>query len=131
MDTNNNSPSLQTEEIAPDIRAMIMEIHDYITELKHDYDKYIADVQLDRRTLEMLLDVSEATIGRWRSSGVLPYTVSSSRISYYRFEDVFVAVKRGQLKARTFDPVEALKRLKAFQNGLLFQVKTSTNSEES
>lgn len=34
MDTNNNSPSLQTEEIAPDIRAMIMEIHDYITELK-------------------------------------------------------------------------------------------------
>lgn len=130
MDTNNNSPTQNSEETTPDIKAMIREIYDYIVDMKHDYDRQVANMQLDRRTVEQLLNVSEATIGRWRSRGVLPYYINSSRASYYLFDDVYVAVKRGQLVARTFDPVEALRRLNAFQSGLMFQIKNKANSAD-
>lgn len=130
MNTNNNSPNQDSGELTPDLRTMLMEIHDYITELKRDYDKFVSDVRIDRVTLQELLGVSEATIGRWRTRGVLPYYVNSSRASYYLFDEVYVAVKRGQLEARGFNRINALERLKVFKNGLLFQVRTGINPDD-
>ncbi len=127
MDTNNNSPSLFPENQTPDIRELILEIHGFIKDLKDDYDKFVADVRLDRSTVEELLGVSSSTLARWRARGVLPYGINESGASYYLFDDVYVALKRGVLEAKGFKRLDALGRLKAFKNGLLFKSRMYKN----
>ena len=130
MNTNNNSPTLFPEDQSPDMRALILEIHGFIKDLKEDYDKFVADVRLDRPTMQELLGVSPSTLARWRARGVLPYGISVGGASYYLFDDVYAAVKRGALVAKGFKRLDAIGRLKAFKNGLLFKARMNQNQDE-
>lgn len=128
MNTKKKSPTLfPEEEVTPDLREIIMETHDFIKQLKNDYDQYISDLRLDRRTVEELLGVSTSTVARWRRDGVLPYTITPSGMTTYLFEDVLAAVKRGVLTSKSFSQMEAICRLKAFKTGVLFRALTNIN----
>ncbi len=130
MSEEHATPPEDNSGFTADLKTMIKEIYDYIIELKKDYDKFVADVRLDRHSVQELLGVSEATVGRWRAKKLLPYYINDSRNSYYLFDDVYVACKRGQLDIRGFDRIAALKRLNAFKNGLLFQARSGYASGE-
>lgn len=107
------------QENLKDIQGVLSEIHGFMRDLKKDYSPVDESISLDSSMLAMLLNVSPTTVYRWRARNELPYTILSSGACAYRFDEVYVAVKCGRLRARGFNRIEALRTLSVYRDGII------------
>lgn len=108
----------------PDVKGMsdrilLEAIYGFIVELKQNADLAIESIDLDTRTLKQLLRISERTACRWRSNKNLRYHVRQDGTIYYKFQEVYVDVKAGNIKGRNFSRGETLERMALYRNGVL------------
>ncbi len=102
-----------------EIREMVSEVYAFMKEMKRDYDKVCGAIEIDRPTLERLLCVSESTLYRWRMARTPPYHFHSDHSTYYLYDEVYVALKRGSLKAKSFNRIDAIQRMKMYKEGII------------
>ncbi|MDL2213758.1 DNA-binding protein [Bacteroides sp. OttesenSCG-928-E20] len=104
-----------------EIHKMISEVYVFMKDMKHDYDAIVGSIEMDRQTIGRLLGVSESTLYRWRSAPnfTLPCHYHSDRSTYYVYDEVYIALKRGQLRAKGFDRIEAMQRMKMYKEGVI------------
>lgn len=102
-----------------EIKEMISELYAFMQQIKQDHDNICGVIELDRVTLERLLGVSESTIYRWRTAKVVPYHLRSDHSTYYIYDEIYVALKRGLLNSKSFNRLEALQRMKMYKEGII------------
>ena len=115
----------QVEDFNPDsigqaiheIRDMMRDLSSYIQELRSERDKVIEGIVLNREQVLEILNVSKSTLARWRQDRMIPYKVLKNNCSVYLYDELFVALKRGDFSARGFDRTAAIRRMKEFITG--------------
>lgn len=101
------------------MQEILTEVHSFMKDLKRDYKPIDESISLDSSMVAMLLNISQTTLYRWRARNEIPYTILSSGACSYRFDEVFLTVKCGRLKARNFDRIEALRTLTVYRDGVI------------
>lgn len=107
------------EEKLQSMQDILSEVHGFMKDLKRDYKPIDESISLDSSMVGMLLNISQTTLYRWRARNEIPYTVLSSGACSYRFDEVYLAVKCGKLRARNFDRIEALRTLTVYRDGVI------------
>ncbi len=102
-----------------EIQEMLREALGLLREQKAVYDLRVDNITLDSALMEELTGMSETTIYRWRRDGVLPFHVDDRGHYFYKFPEVYALVKKGKLQARSFNRRECLKKLRAYERGVL------------
>ncbi len=121
----NSDGSRQYESIMRMLRQVIesqTEIKGIISDLKVMRDALVGNIHLDSMTLELVLDVSDSTLYRWRNSpppNNLPYYVRDNGFIYYDFDEVLKALRKGQLVARGFNRMKAIDNMIKYRNDML------------
>ena len=96
--------------------------YEFIQELKHRHETIMGQVWFDRKTLMRLLAVSQSTIYRWRRGefgSELPYHVREDGTTYYVYDEVYSALRRGKLQAKGFDRILAIRNMEAYREGIV------------
>jgi hypothetical protein len=122
MDCNSEITEKSIEQSLHNIQEMLGEIHAFIKDMKNEYTQIDGTIEMDRHLLERLLNVSESTLYRWRHNRDdhnLPYLLRDDGSTYYLYNDVYVALKRGQLEAKGFDRIGAMQRMKLYHDGII------------
>ena len=101
------------------MEKILTEVYSFMKDLKRDYKSIDESISLDSSMVAMLLNISQTTLYRWRARNEIPYTILSSGACSYRFDEVFLTVKCGRLKARNFDRIEALRTLTVYRDGVI------------
>ena len=76
------------------------EIKESIDEIKNMRHVIFGEIKLDSLTLEILLEVSDSTLYRWRAAAPpdnLPHYVRDNGSIYYDFDEVMQALRSGRL----------------------------------
>lgn len=107
------------EEKLQSMQDILSEVHGFMKDLKRDYKPIDESISLDSSMVAILLNISQTTLYRWRARNEIPYTVLSSGVCSYRFDEVYLAVKCGKLRARNFDRIEALRTLTVYRDGVI------------
>ena len=115
METENEFTIIQ--ENLKDMQELLSEFHGFMKDL--DYKPIDESISLDSSMVTMLLNISQTTLYRWRDRNEIPYTILSSGACSYRFDEVYLAVKCGRLRARNFDRIEALRTLTVYRDGVI------------
>ena len=116
-ETQNQSNQESSDSPLHEIRDMMKEFLSYIHDLREERDRVVDGIILDREQMIAILDVSISTIARWRQNGMLPYRVLQNNCTVYEYSEVYAALKRGDLNARGFNRMAALRRMKNFYDG--------------
>lgn len=117
METENEFSVIQKN--LTEMQEILSEVHGFMKDLKRDYKPIDESISLDSSMLAMLLNISQTTLYRWRARNEMPYTILSSGACSYRFDEVYLAVKCGRLRARNFDRIEALRTLTVYRDGVI------------
>lgn len=94
------------------------EIKESIDEIKNMRHVIFGEIKLDTLTLEILLEVSDSTLYRWRAAAPpdnLPHYVRDNGSIYYDFDEVMQALRSGRLCAKGFDRMKAIENMKAYR----------------
>lgn len=97
-------------------------IKQQLDELTSTRDALVGSIQMDTMTLQIVLDVSDSTMYRWRQApppNCLPYYHRQNGSVYYLFDEVLKALRKGQLNARGFNRLKAIERMTAYRDDLL------------
>lgn len=118
----NKTSEIQPEILAwmMDIRNTLVEVFEFIQNVKRGYDEVIENIKLDNDTVKYLTGMSDTTIYRWRKNPEgenLPFYIGNGSC-YYLFKDLYRAVKAGHLQAKGFNRIQTLQRMKAYEKGL-------------
>ena len=100
-----------------EIRDIMRDISSFVKELRSERDKTIEGIVLNREQVLEILNVSKSTLARWRQDRMIPYKVLKNNCSVYLYDELFVALKRGDFSARGFDRSAAIRRMKDFMTG--------------
>lgn len=129
MDTNENNIS---QNVMPDygflcrtlaeLGRKIDATYEFIQELKNRHETIMGQIWFDRKTLMKLLAVSQSTVYRWRRGefgSELPYHVREDGTTYYVYDEVYAALRRGKLQAKGFDRILAIRNMEAYREGIM------------
>ena len=117
--------SRQFENISRMMRQIMAdqsEIKDQLRNLTSMRDALVGSIQMDSMTLEIVLDVSDSTLYRWRQApppNCLPFYHRDNGSIYYLFDEVLKALRRGQLNARGFNRLKAIENMAKYRDELL------------
>lgn len=98
------------------------EIKDQLRNLTSMRDALAGSIQMDSLTLEIVLDVSDSTLYRWRQApppNCLPFYHRENGSIYYIFDEVLKALRKGQLNARGFNRLKAIENMAKYRDELL------------
>lgn len=111
------------------LMRLMREVVDGQTAIKQQLDELtsarnalVGSIQMDSMTLQIVLDVSDSTLYRWRQSpppNNLPYYHRENGSVYYLFDEVLKALRKGQLNARGFNRLKAIERMTAYRDDML------------
>lgn len=120
-----NGGTQQYESIIRLLRQVLeqqTETNKMVGDLKVMRDALVGNIQMDSLTLQIILEVSDSTLYRWRiaeSPHNLPYYVRDSGVIYYDYDEVLTALCKGQLTARGFSRLDAIKRMIKYRDEVL------------
>lgn len=127
VNSNIQSATLEKECILQEIRdavaiinVKIERIQESIGNKKESASKTtpvsMNDVVINKGVVLRLLQVSQATLARWRYKGLLKFETKSTRENVYYYHDLMDALRSGRIASRDFDPYAAIKRLTQWYN---------------
>lgn len=116
METYN--PSTLLDEIQG-LREEVRQVADFIKELKREYSVLEEKIELNSSDVMRLLEISKASLARWRDANAVPYRYVSCNHVLYPFKGLYIAVKSGRATFKGFRRIEALQRLNAYKDGIL------------
>lgn len=117
--------SRQYESITQMLRQVMAdqsEIKDQLRNLTSMRDALAGSIKMDSLTLEIVLNVSDSTLYRWRASSPpnhLPHYKNENGSIYYLFEEVMKALRKGQLNARGFNRLQAIENMAKYRDEIL------------
>lgn len=76
------------------------------------------DAELGTRDVLRILEISNSTLSRWRSLGVVQFRYLSSNHVAYLYSRLYDAVKSGKATCKGFSKVKALQRLDDYMSNL-------------
>lgn len=123
--TYQSEGSRQYESLTRMLRQVMAdqsEIKDQLRNLTTMRDAITGSIQMDSLTLEIVLDVSDSTLYRWRNNvppNNLPYYHRDNGSIYYNFDEVLHALRKGQLNARGFNRLKAIENMGKYRNDIL------------
>lgn len=103
------------------VLAQQAELKDSIGDLKVMRDALVRDINLDTLTLEIILEVSDSTLYRWRNAPApnnLPYYMRENGTIYYDYDEVLKALRKGQLVARGFNRLRAIEKMEQYRDNI-------------
>ncbi len=107
-------------------QEMISEIRDFVRELKRERDELrlqrdelIGSIKLSMDNMCKVFDVNKRTIYRWRQQDLVKYHITPKGHAYFIFEEVLIAVKKGQICARFCDTFDTVARLNVFLDAFI------------
>lgn len=98
------------------------EIKDQLRNLTSMRDALAGSIQMDSLTLEIVLNVSDSTLYRWRTAlppNNLPHYKNENGSIYYNFDEVLKALRKGQLCARGFNRLQAIENMVKYRDDIL------------
>lgn len=98
------------------------ETNKLVSDLKVMRDALVGNIQMDSLTLQIILDVSDSTLYRWRISpppNNLPHYVRDNGSIYYDYDEVLTALRKGRLSARGFSRLDAIKKMIKYREDVL------------
>lgn len=76
------------------------------------------DTELGTRDVLRILEISNSTLSRWRSQGVVQFRYLSSNHVAYLYSKLYNAVKSGKATCKGFSKIKALQRLDDYMSNL-------------
>jgi len=98
------------------------ETNKMVSDLKVMRDALVGNIQMDSLTLQIILEVSDSTLYRWRiapSPNNLPHYVRDNGSIYYDYDEVLTALRKGRLTARGFSRLDAIKRMLKYREDII------------
>lgn len=117
--------SRQYESLTQMLRQVMAdqsEIKSQLRNLTSMRDALSGAIQMDSLTLEIVLNVSDSTLYRWRTASPpnhLPHYKNENGSIYYNFEEVLKALRKGQLNARGFNRLQAIENMVKYRDEIL------------
>lgn len=101
------------------LRSEVSQILSFIEEMKREYSVIEEKIELSSPDVMKLLNISRASLYRWRDTNAIPYRYVSCNHVVYPFHGLYLAIKTGRASFKGFRRLEALQRLNAYKEGVL------------
>ncbi len=102
-----------------DVQQQLSMLNDNVGNLTVLRNALVNDIQLDNLTMEVVLEVSDSTLYRWRSTRSIPFHIRENSTIYYVFEEVLVALRKGDLNARGFNRLHAIEKMIEYRENII------------
>ncbi len=117
---------MNSTEQNPNIVHVLHQMQEQLTKLNQSVDNLtlmrdtlVDEIQLDSLTLEVVLEVSDSTLYRWRTAGSLPHHTRVNGTIYYFYNEVLQALRKGDLCARGFYRLKAIEKMIQYRDDIL------------
>ena len=84
------------------LKESMNRIADFILEMKQDYSVLDEKIELNSADVMRLLDISRASLARWRNARAIPFRYVSSNHVVYSFKELYITVKTGRASFKGF-----------------------------
>ncbi len=123
---NENQNYFEGIEQSDNIVHVLHQMQQQLTQLNKSVDNLtlmrdtlVDEIQLDSLTLEVVLEVSDSTLYRWRTAGTLPHHTRPNGTIFYCYNEVLQALRKGELCARGFYRLKAIEKMIQYRDDFL------------
>ncbi len=101
------------------VQEQLAELNSNVGNLTVMRNALVNDIRLDNLTMEVVLEVSDSTLYRWRSSRSIPFHSRDNGSIYYNYDEVLAALRKGELNARGFNRLHAIEKMIRYRENIL------------
>ena len=114
----------KTREDVKVLRAVVTNLHMALASGDDAPPVGMENIEICSRELCDILQISQATLKRWRSNRMLDFKYKSATNVSYNLSHVYEGIKSGKLTCKGLDKMAALKRILTYYMGISQQWNT-------